>query len=129
MVELVPYSCLTQQVSGEAYVNVREVYFQKLLAAALSTIEVDENWYRRRYTDIDNAIRSGLVRTAKEHYVVAGYFEGRMPRRIVVDHVWYLKTYSDVAEAIGSGRLHSAQEHFDAAGYGEGRLPSAGWRL
>ncbi|MSP01796.1 MAG: hypothetical protein EXR07_12220 [Acetobacteraceae bacterium] len=86
-------------------------------------IEVDETWYARLYDDIGQAIRTGTIRSAREHFLGDGYFEGRLPFPIRVDEAWYLRQYPDVADSIRRGVLTSAQEHFDLDGYKEGRLP------
>ncbi|MGC1296606.1 MAG: hypothetical protein WA869_16340, partial [Alloacidobacterium sp.] len=79
--------------------------------------------------DVDAAIRSGEMKTAREHYVRAGYFENRIPRPCPVDETWYLNEYPDVAEAIRFGHFFSAEQHFELAGFGEGRLPHPNWTL
>ena len=86
-------------------------------------IEVDEDWYVRTYEDIGEAIKQGIVQSARHHFVEDGYFEGRRPFAIAVDERWYLRENPDVAESISTGIVPSAQEHFDKDGYTEGRLP------
>lgn len=46
----------------------------------LSHIPVDETWYCSAYPDVAEAIRAGWVSSAAEHFIAAGYFEGRAPR-------------------------------------------------
>jgi hypothetical protein len=86
-------------------------------------IEVDEEWYARAYEDIGNAVKSGVVGSAKQHFVHDGYFEGRLPFPIKVDERWYLAQHPDVADSIRQGLVESAQDHFERDGYREGRLP------
>jgi len=130
MSQLVTYSSLTRSVGGAgSFIQVREAKLHDLLRSILPSVEVDEVWYRRRYGDVDEAIRLGHVATARDHYVSTGYFEGRFPRPFVVDERWYVTTYPDVAMAIGTGKLKKAQDHFEAEGYKEGRLPYEGWTL
>jgi len=40
---------------------------------------VDEEWYRKYYPDIDEAIRLGREIDAKSHFIEQGYQEGRTP--------------------------------------------------
>jgi hypothetical protein len=63
------------------------------------------------------------VKSAKDHFVSNGYFEGRLPAKVVVDEDFYITHYPDVAEGIHDGEIQSAQEHFDAHGFVEGRMP------
>ena len=124
------YTYLTSAGSGaEHYVELPEDKFIELLRVLVAQISVDEAWYRARYRDVDEAIIAGRVGSARQHYLTAGYFENRMPRRIELDESWYLKEYPDVATAIGYGIFASATEHFERDGFREGRLPCAGWSL
>jgi hypothetical protein len=97
--------------------------FVGILRTMILGIEVNEAWYARTYEDIGNAIRDGVVRSAKQHFVHDGYFEGRLPFPILVDERWYLQENPDVAESIRTGIVESAQDHFNKDGYREGRLP------
>jgi len=110
-------------VRGELRVSVSYEDFVKLLKLLIQGLEVDEDWYAKAYEDIGQAIRVGVVRSARHHFLNDGYFEGRLPFPIKVDEEWYLRKYPDVAEGIRRGVLTSAQEHFDQDGYKEGRHP------
>ena len=83
----------------------------------------DERFYLENYPDIAVAIRSRKVRSGLEHYLETGYFENRLPRKLIVDERYYLDENPDVADAVKRGRVKSAQEHFEHAGFKEGRLP------
>jgi hypothetical protein len=121
--EVIRRSVDIQAVRGELRVNMTYEEFVALLRLMISGIEVDEEWYARVYEDIGNAIRTGGIRSARQHFISDGYFEGRLPAPIQVDEVWYLNKYPDVADGIRKGLLASAQEHFNMDGYKEGRLP------
>jgi hypothetical protein len=103
--------------------------FLELLKCLLARVEVDEAWYRANNQDVDEAIRAGQLESSRHHYIVAGYFENRLPRPISVDEPWYLAEYPDVAAAIEAGAFASASEHFARDGFREGRLPSRDWSL
>lgn len=110
-------------VRGELRVNLSYENFVAILRTMIRGIEVDEAWYAKAYEDIGGAVKDGIVRSAQQHFVDDGYFEGRLPFPIVVDERWYLSENPDVAESIRKGVVESAQEHFDMNGYREGRLP------
>jgi hypothetical protein len=97
----------------------------KMIKSLISAIRVDEKWYLSYYPDVAEALGSGKVESAKQHFVDDGYFEGRLPYMIVVDEKWYLTRYPDVASSIRVGTYRSAQTHFLEGGYREGRLPRA----
>ena len=94
-----------------------------LVRKLLNAVTVDEDWYRKTYPDVDQAIASGATSSAKEHFTASGYFEGRRPAKIVVDEKFYISKYPDVAEGIEFEEITSAQDHFESHGYEEGRLP------
>jgi hypothetical protein len=108
---------------GKTRVDMTYEDAQKLIRHLLSAIEVDEAFYLARNADVAEGIRRGTIRSAQEHFVDHGYFEGRMPYPIEVDEQWYLTTHADVAETLRTGAYTSGQEHFDGPGYPEGREP------
>ena len=110
-------------VRGELRVSLSYDDFIKLIRLMIAGIEVDEAWYCKQYEDIGRAVREGQIRSAKQHFVDDGYFEGRMPFPIAVDADWYRREYPDVAESIRKGVLASPQTHFEEDGYREGRIP------
>lgn len=113
----------------DRYVEVRETQLFGLIRMLLATAEVDEDWYRTTYKDVDEAIKQGSFADGHAHFVRAGYFENRLPRPVVVDEDWYLQTYQDVAAAIRRAHVASASWHFHHIGFAEGRLPSSGWSV
>ena len=121
--ELIRRSVEISTVRGELRVNVPYDDFVKLLKLLIAGIEVNEAWYLQTYQDIAQAIKDGTVRSARQHFVDDGYFEGRLPFPIQVDERWYMQRYPDVGESVRNGRIPSAQSHFDEDGYREGRLP------
>ncbi len=126
-----PYSYLMSPPADGAghYVEIAEAKFREILRYLLAQVDVDEAWYRARYSDVDGAIRQGKIPTAHYHYIVSGYFENRMPRPFAVDEIWYLSEYPDVAEAIRAGSFASALAHFEQNGFAEGRMPYRNWSL
>lgn len=95
---------------------------QALMRVFLELVAVDEQWYKASYPDVAEGIASGLVPSAKEHFVSNGYFEGRLPHDVEVDEAWYYEAYPDVAANFKAGGP-SAKEHYLEHGYREGRSP------
>jgi hypothetical protein len=125
---VVPFHSLMRQIGLEELLSRSQIrmsreQFEALMRAMLRYVAVDEAWYRDAYPDVDQAIRNGKVRSAKDHFVASGYFEGRKCGRVLVDEKWYLTEYPDVAEGVELGEFMSAQQHFDSHGEKEGRLP------
>ncbi len=121
--DLIRRSIEISTIRGELRVNVSYEDFVKILKKMIVGIEVDEDWYLRTYEDIAKAIRDGIVKSAQQHFVDDGYFEGRLPFAMRVDERWYITQYPDVADSVRKGVVVSGQSHFDEDGYREGRLP------
>jgi hypothetical protein len=109
---------------GSDYIALPESLMRRLLVAAIRQKgEFDERFYLQTYSDIANAVRNKKIASGFDHYVQTGYFENRIPRRLVVDEAYYVQENPDVAEGIRRGTVKNAQDHFDNAGFAEGRLP------
>ena len=108
---------------GSTRVNMTYEDIQQMIRTLLSVVAVDEDFYLSRNPDVASGIQNGSIRSAQEHFVDHGYFEGRLPYLIAVDEDWYRATHGDIAENILAGEYASGQEHFDGPGYPEGRQP------
>lgn len=111
------------------YMAVDQHLFFELAMAFVGEIAFDADWYLATYPDLQDAIAAGSVASAHHHYVRFGYYEHRLPRKILVDEAWYLDVHKDVREAISRRHYASGQEHFQVSGYREGRLPYPGFVL
>lgn len=105
------------------YILPQDLFF-RVLRSALRNVPFDEVWYLSRYPDVAKAIHDGRFLNANEHFIKSGFFEHRMPYKIIVDEQFYITRNPDVRDAIESGRMKDAQAHFEVAGFQEGRLPS-----
>ena len=110
-------------------VVVDRAFWAETLGCRIAEIALDEAWYRQRYPDVDEAIATGLLPDARQHYRESGYFEHRLPYPIAVDAPWYLSQYTDVGAALSRKLYASAQAHFEEVGFKEGRLPYPGFSL
>jgi hypothetical protein len=125
---LMPYEVLLSQVGlpgkpSEGAIQLSREQFLNLIRKLLRSVPFDEAWYLKAYPDIDVALKAGEIRSAREHFIDNGYFEGRQPQGVTVDEKFYLAKYPDVAEAIEFKEVNSAQDHFDRHGHAEGRVP------
>jgi hypothetical protein len=111
------------------YIQVEKHFLINCMFRVLQNIRVDESWYLRAYPDVHEAISKGIVPDPKSHYCSFGFYEHRMPYRIVIDEPWYLAEYSDVRAAIARRHFASGQAHFDLDGFREGRIPYPAFRL
>jgi hypothetical protein len=106
-------------------VSIPVELFKCLMGSFLAQGFFDERWYLETYPDVEAAINRGSVSNALEHYVNAGYYEGRSPGPCFVDQVWYEQYYSDLGDALKRGEIADSAEHFQHNGYFEGRVPTA----
>ena len=129
-----PYSTLMNRKlllpsTHDDYFIIERDYLVKTLFPAIEKINVDEKWYSSKYPDVALALDEQAITSISEHYVRFGYFEHRMPYRILVDETWYLAEYEDISRAVGSQIYASGQQHFEECGYREGRLPYPNFKL
>jgi|SRR5579863_9360572 len=97
-----------------------------IIRVFLELMEVDEEWYSATYPDAKKEIADGVFSSAKEHFMLRGYFEGRLARNVEIDEAWYYDAYADVEEKFKAGGP-SAQEHYIKQGYNEGRPIRLAW--
>jgi hypothetical protein len=84
---------------------------------ALTSVHVNEAWYKKTYRDVASAISEGSILSPTEHYRRAGYIDGRFPFEPLVDEAWYIETYPDIMRSRAG-----ALQHFQDSGYFEGRI-------
>jgi hypothetical protein len=97
--------------------------FVTILTEMLQAVPFDEQWYLDRYPDVADAIASGKLASAREHYVRFGYFEGRLPGLNGFDAEAYCSIYPDLEHILVEPRSDSrAKAHFVEYGYREGRF-------
>jgi hypothetical protein len=109
--------------------SVEQHFFFDVMERILTDIHFDEDWYLAKHPDVRDAIKRGVVKSARHHYLRFGFYEDRIPYAIEVSEKWYIEAYPDVKEAIEKGIYKSGQAHFELAGYREGRMPHANFEL
>ena len=114
---------ISQLKGGSARVATTYEELVRTIQLLLVGLEVDEAWYLEQNEDVAQGIQAGTIKSAKQHFLDHGYFEGRAPFSMAVDETWYLATNADVAEQVQLGKFESGQAHFNKSGYHEGRPP------
>lgn len=95
-----------------------------VLRQIVAALPFDEAFYLTTYDDVAEAHGRGEIGDLHEHFIQAGFFEGRMGAEPVVDAAYYQATYPDVGAAIAAGTIASALDHYVQRGAAEGRAPS-----
>jgi hypothetical protein len=121
--EIVKATLNVTSARGKTRVDMTYEDLQTMIRTLLAVVEVDEAFYLSRNPDVADGIRNGSIRSAREHFLDHGYFEGRLPYQIEIDEKWYLETHTDLAGTLLNGQYASGQAHFDGPGYPEGRQP------
>lgn len=111
-------------VKGQLKVDMTYDELLALVKKFLHAVPIDENWYRTTYPDVDEAIKAGAYRSARQHFVEHGYFEGRRPFELEIDEAYYMRRYPDIQDGVNQGLIASARDHFVQNGYEEGRVPA-----
>jgi hypothetical protein len=114
----------TVSVNGRSKIDNTYDEIIDLVKLLLRGADFDEKWYLSKYPDVADAVKAGVLKSGRHHFIEVGYFEGRRPREFDVDEKWYTENYPDVAEGIARKTLKSARQHFNEHGYDEGRLPA-----
>ena len=99
----------------DGYFTIREDFFKILIEKYLDGLDLDDRWYVDKYLDVKKAVRTGNTKSAKEHFVKFGFFEGRHPREISVDEAWYLDAYPDVRQGIIDGAVSNGVDAHKAS--------------
>lgn len=112
-----------QTIPGEsaAIMSIDARGLRWLITTMLENIDVDESWYLENNPDVAAAIMAGEVVSCREHFIRAGYFEGRLPGPPPCDEAWYLSQNTDVAAAVRNGDIPNGKTHFVDTGWREGR--------
>lgn len=108
----------------ETNITVNANALKEIIKELVKTFEFDEKYYVQNYPDIKQALQDKLLNSAKEHYIRAGYFEGRTLEKESFDEDWYLDHYKDVSKAIKNGVFTSAYDHYEQTGRKERRSPN-----
>jgi hypothetical protein len=95
-----------------------------MLREAFLAKDFNEEDYLSRYPDVRESVSVGRVKSGLDHFVRAGFFEGRLINYVRPDEHWYRERNIDVMDAIEGGRFESAEGHYIASGAGEGRAPT-----
>ncbi len=115
---------------GNEVVTVPLNLFRHLLDTALKGRNVfDEKYYLDMNPDVRRAVEKGLIESGAEHYYQTGFFENKLPQKLLVDEPFYISAHPDIAEAVAAGTIKNIQQHFETHGYGEGRLPNPEFTL
>src|ERR1700722_8682569 len=75
---------------NNTHFRIERNFLIALMAKRIVNIKFDEAWYLSKYPDVKDAVKRGVVASGREHYILSGYYEHRMPCSILVNEKWYL---------------------------------------
>lgn len=105
-------------------VSIKIETIHLLLKYIAMSADFDEAVYLRENPDVAAAYEDGRINSLHQHFVQAGFFEGRVASVSPVDEAWYAEHYADVGQAISAGGPSSAAAHFVLRGEFEWRAPN-----
>lgn len=114
-----------EDLLGDGKIQIDAPLLRQIISEALMNRPFNERAYRIANPDVDQACRSGTIKSAHEHFAFNGFFEGRSAGDAVVDEKWYVAAYPDLAVAARDGALSDLTRHFNETGRSEGRVCSA----
>ena len=110
---------------GHETLTMSRAGFAALMQELLAFADFDEAWYLSTYKDVADAVAQKKFKSARDHYLNYGYFEGRLPTAKGFDAGYYAKQYGDVAKELKGSDPKLLVHHFLTHGYAEGRQPHA----
>jgi hypothetical protein len=110
-----------KDIQGKGTVTVPRSLLRILLGELAVRGRFDEEWYARKYPDVEGARLAGDIKSLQEHFTTAGYFEGRLSCEPPFDREWYRQYYHDIAEAFPASDSEGMRQHYLTAGFHEGR--------
>jgi hypothetical protein len=113
-----------ERLNSKSKVAIDARLLRALIQAIVARAPFSEEFYLETYPDIAKAHAAGTIPDPQQHYVEAGFFEGRLGAPPPVDEGFYTSLYKDVAQAVTRGDIPSATEHYLRQGATEGRLPN-----
>jgi hypothetical protein len=113
------------EIAQTGEVTIPRELFETLLRFVISGSPFDESDYLALHPDIRDAVKQRQLKSGRAHFLMYGYFEGRLGGSAMVDEDWYLAEYTDVADAVRMGSVASATEHYRTTGMFEWRLPNS----
>ena len=114
----------TDEIYTSDKVTVNVAALRKLVEVALGNVSIDTSVYAAQNPDIESSLGYDTIKL-NEHFIKAGYFEGRAFPWARFDTAFYLKAYADIAAAYHSKTLGDPFKHFQDRGVYEARLPNS----
>ena len=105
-------------------VTVKTEFLRHLLIEIARMQRFDAQFYVSTYPDVESAQIAGDITNLHQHYLQAGYFEGRLPHEPVFDAKWYFEHYPDLAGSYAADDEAGLHRHYLDTGLAEGRLGS-----
>lgn len=118
-----------KELAKKDQVQIPVTLLNFLLLQMLKETEFNEVQYLKKNPDVAEAVKRRQVRSGREHYLAAGFLEGRRGALPSVDEEWYRKANADVAIAVRKGELASGADHYEMVGAAECRPPAKEYEL
>lgn len=112
------------RLNSRSKVAIDTRLLRAMLQCLARQLPFDPEFYLANNPDVAAAHGAGTIVDLHEHFLEAGFFEGRFAARPLVDESFYAASYQDIGAAIDRGDIVSGAEHYMRSGAAEGRVPS-----
>lgn len=113
---------VTEHDLARGKVQVDGSGLRRLISKYAETLKFDADWYAETNPDVESARLAGDIPSLREHFVVTGYLEGRLPHKLPFDPNWYRRHYKDICAQFSATDVNGMQDHYLSSGYFEGRV-------
>jgi len=107
---------------GHGKIEVDGPGLRHLISKYAETLRFDADWYAETNPDVESARLAGDVPSLHKHFIVTGYWEGRLPHKPPFDPNWYRRHYKDIGATFPETDVDGMREHFLSSGHSEGRV-------
>lgn len=114
------------RLNSRSKVAIDTRLLRTMLQCLARQLPFDAKFYLANNPDIAAAHTAGTISDLREHFLEAGFFEGRFGAEPPVDELFYAASYQDIGTAIRRGDIVSGADHYMRSGAAEGRVPSEG---
>lgn len=113
-----------ERLNSRSKVAIDTRLLRTMLQCLARQLPFDTKFYLANNPDIAAAHAAGTITDLHEHFLEAGFFEGRFGAEPLVDESFYAASYQDIGAAIRRGDIVSGSDHYMRSGAAEGRVPS-----
>jgi hypothetical protein len=105
-----------RRIADSEHLDIKYDDIVELIRKIIRAVPVDSAWYLTRYPGVGKAVESGVFRSAADHFVRHGYFEGTVPSQYHPDDKRALPRFATIKSMLtvvpvrGGLRVHISRD-------------------